>query len=168
MKTNRRNVTIGLAGLGLVGILAGGVGVAAAATETAGTPNPQPTTSACPFGGARGMGYGLHRMADAENTPFTAAASYLGLSQDALREQMRDGKSLADIAKARSKSVSGLKDAMVAAVKKNLDADTTLTADQKAAILARITSRIDQMINTAHTPGAGFGRRGGPMRGFAR
>ncbi|MGZ6854908.1 MAG: hypothetical protein ACXVGC_12740, partial [Mycobacteriaceae bacterium] len=82
-------------------------------------------------------------MASGQNSPVAGAASYLGLSQTDLHEQREAGKSLADIAKAQGKSVPGLEDAMVAAVKGNLDANTTLTADQKTAILTKVQSRID-------------------------
>src|SRR3954453_22548417 len=63
-----------------------------------------------------------------------AAATYLGLSEDALRTQLQNGKSLADVAKAQNKDVAGLKSAMKAAVTKQLVqavADQKLTADQK-------------------------------------
>src|SRR5215203_4604134 len=50
-----------------------------------------------------------------------AAAKYLGLSSDELRTQLESGKSLADIAKARGKSVEGLIQALVDDAKKHLD-----------------------------------------------
>src|SRR5689334_36348 len=40
-----------------------------------------------------------------------AAATYLGLSEDALHTQLENGKSLADVAKAQNKDVAGLKTA---------------------------------------------------------
>lgn len=168
MKLNRKNMTAGIAALGLLGVLAGGAGVAVAATGSAGAPTPAPSAGACPYGGMPGMGLGTHAMAKGENAPFTAAAAYLGLSQSDLRTQLQDGKSLADVAKAQSKSVSGLKDAMVAAMKKNLDANTTLTADQKNAMLDRMKSHLDTMVDTAHPAGAGMGPRGGRMHGMMR
>src|SRR4051794_20226602 len=79
-----------------------------------------------------------------------AAASYLGLSEDALRTQLQSGKSLADVAKAQNKDVAGLKAAMKAAVTKQLDqavTDKKLTADQKTKILAEIDDRLDDVIN---------------------
>ena len=50
--------------------------------------------------------------------------------------QLQGGQSLADIAAAQGKSVSGLEDAMIAAMTSHLDANTTLTAEQKAALAA--------------------------------
>jgi hypothetical protein len=79
-----------------------------------------------------------------------AAATYLGLSEDALRTQLQSGKSLADVAKAQNKDVAGLKAAMKDAVTKRLDqavTDKKLTADQKAKILADIDARLDDIIN---------------------
>jgi hypothetical protein len=79
-----------------------------------------------------------------------AAATYLGLSEDALRTQLQSGKSLADVAKAQNKDVAGLKAAMKAAVTKRLDqavTDKKLTADEKAKILADIDTRLDDVIN---------------------
>jgi hypothetical protein len=49
-----------------------------------------------------------------------AAASYLGLSRKELRAQTRSGKSLARIATAESKSVDGLKTALVVALRANI------------------------------------------------
>ena len=79
-----------------------------------------------------------------------AAATYLGLSEDALRTQLQGGKSLADVAKAQNKDVAGLKAAMKAAVTKQLDqavTDKKLTADERTKILADIDSRLDDIIN---------------------
>jgi len=79
-----------------------------------------------------------------------AAATYLGLSEDALRAQLQSGKSLADVAKAQNKDVAGLKAAMKAAVTKQLDqavTDKKLTADERTKILADVDKRLDDIIN---------------------
>ena len=162
MKLNRKGVTLGLVGFGLVGALAGGVGVAAA-TGSPGAPTP--SAAAGPFAGMSGMGIGMRGMAFGEHSPMSAAASYLGMSQTDLRTQLQAGKSLADVAKAQGKSVSGLEDAMVSAVTTNLDADTELTTAQEKAILTMVHSRIDTMVNTIHKPGSGIGPMGGRMNG---
>jgi uncharacterized protein YaiL (DUF2058 family) len=91
-----------------------------------------------------------------------AAASYLGLSEDALRTQLQDGKSLADVAKAQKKDVAGLKAALKAAVTKQLDdavADKRLTAEQRTKILADIDARLDDVIDNTRP-------KGGPRFGF--
>jgi hypothetical protein len=81
---------------------------------------------------------------------FDAAATYLGLSEDALRTQLQAGKSLADVAKAQNKDVAGLKAAMKDAVSKQLDqavTDKKVTADEKTKILADLDTRLDDLIN---------------------
>jgi hypothetical protein len=165
MKVTRKGVTVGLAVAGLAGALAGGAGVAAAATSTpASAPTSAVPVSSAPsaypghFGGMYGAAFG-------ENSPIAAAAKYLGLSQADLQAQLQAGKSLADVAKAQGKPVSGLEDAMVAAIKTNLDANSTLTAAQKTAILAVVKGHIDTMVTTAHSPGACTGPMGMGMRG---
>ena len=140
MKLNRKSVTLGLVTLGLVGGLAG-AGAAWAATS------PTPATNSAATG-PMGNGHcrGMTGSMFGENSPMAAAASYLGLSTTDLRTQMQSGKSLADIAKAQGKSVAGLKDAMVTAMKRNLDANTTLTAQQKADMLAEMKEHLDAML----------------------
>ena len=79
-----------------------------------------------------------------------AAASYLGLSEDALRTQLQSGKSLADVAKAQNKDVAGLKAAMKTALTKRFDqavTDKQLTAAQRTKILAEVDERLDDLIN---------------------
>ncbi len=168
MKLNRKRVTFGLVGLGVAGALAGGAGVAAAAGPSSSAPSPSGTSTAAPCGDEAGGVDGMRGMAFGEHRPMSAAASYLGLSQDELRTELQSGKSLADIAKAQGKSVSGLKNAMIAAVKTNLDANTRLTDEQKTTILAELTSRIDTMVITIHQAGAGLGPMGPGMGRMGR
>lgn len=164
MKINRKNAVLGLVGLGIAAALAGGVGVAQAAGPT---PTPPTTAVYGPGAGMRGMA-GMHAVTGAQGTCLSAAATYLGLSESDLQSRLRDGKSFADVAKEKGKSVSGLQDAMIAAAKKALDADTTLTAEQKADRLEQIKSRITTMIDREHGPGMGYGRQGGRMHGGQR
>jgi hypothetical protein len=49
-----------------------------------------------------------------------AAATYLGLEPEELRERLRDGDSLADIARAEGKSVEGLEEALLAQAKERI------------------------------------------------
>jgi hypothetical protein len=79
-----------------------------------------------------------------------AAAKYLGLSQSALRDQLQDGKSLADVAKAQSKSVDGLEQAILAAQKADLDkavSDKRITQSQADRIYDDLKDRIDDVVN---------------------
>lgn len=81
---------------------------------------------------------------------FEGAADYLGLTEEQLHEQLRDGKSLADVAKARNKDVAGLKAALKANLTKKLDEavkDGHLTAAQKTRILENVDERLDDVIN---------------------
>ena len=90
-----------------------------------------------------------------------AVASSLGLSQTELQQRLQSGESLADIAEAEGKSVSGLKDAMVSELKTNLDSNSTLSSDERAEAVDQMTSRIDTMLNATHTPGEGMGMGSG-------
>jgi hypothetical protein len=51
----------------------------------------------------------------------SAAADYLGLTVEEIRERLADGETLAEIAKAEGKSVDGLVDAFLAEAKERLD-----------------------------------------------
>jgi hypothetical protein len=94
-----------------------------------------------------------------------AAAACLGLSEDQLRAQLESGKSLADVAKAKGKSVEGLVDALVADAKKHLDeevAEGHLTKSQAEQMLSRLVDGIQAMVNGERLhilPGPGFGFR---------
>ncbi len=177
MKLTRKHVVTGLAAAGLMaGALAAG-GVALAST------NPAPTlataASATPSYGP-GTGYcgGIYGMWSGQQPVMKAAAGYLGLSLTQLRAQLHAGKSLADIARAQGKPVSGLKDAILAAMTSRINADTALTAQQKAAMINQVSSHLDTVINMdmGHMPGAGTGTgmgwhmtgTGSPMGGMWR
>jgi hypothetical protein len=81
---------------------------------------------------------------------FDAAASYLGITPAQLKAQFADGKSLADIAKAKGKSVDDLETKIQDAVKAKLDAavkNKDITASQESKILSELKSRIDDIVN---------------------
>ncbi|MGN6378214.1 MAG: hypothetical protein ACTHNU_04625 [Gaiellales bacterium] len=81
---------------------------------------------------------------------FDAAATYLKLSPHALFQQLRSGKTLAQVATAQGKPVSGLEDAMAAAMKSRLDQavkDGHLTATQEKTILAHVKTMVDDIVN---------------------
>jgi hypothetical protein len=105
-------------------------------------------------------------MAFGEDSPMAGAAGYLGLSTTDLSGQLHKGASLADVAAAQGKSVSGLQDAMIAGMTANLDANTTLTAEQRAADLALMKGHLDVMMTATHSSGAGFGPMGAGMGGM--
>lgn len=96
-------------------------------------------------GGPRGHGFG-----GPHHGPFDGAADYLGLSEEQLREALRDGRSLADVAKERNTSVDGLKAALKRALTERLDKavkDGHLTEAQKQEFLERADERIDAVVN---------------------
>jgi len=79
-----------------------------------------------------------------------AAATYLGLTDPELRAQLDAGKTLAQIATDKSKSVDGLLAAMKAAAQKELDAAVAagrLTTAQEQKILAGLTQRLTDLVN---------------------
>jgi polyhydroxyalkanoate synthesis regulator phasin len=85
-----------------------------------------------------------------------AVASYLGLSESELRTQLVAGKTLAQIATAQGKSVSGLKDVIYADAKSNLDqavANGKLTASEEQTMLADLKSHLDDIVNNTGPPG---------------
>ena len=99
-----------------------------------------------------------------------SAASYLGLTNMQLLQQLHSGKSLARIATAKGKTVAGLEQAMIAPLKKALDAAVrakAITSARENQIVGRWTSRLDQEINQKGLPSAPrpfF--RGGPGRPY--
>jgi polyhydroxyalkanoate synthesis regulator phasin len=114
-------------------------------------------------------GHGPGHLAGGE--VFAAAASYLGLTEAELRTQLED-QTLAEVAKAKGKSVSGLVDAMVGAAEKAIDqavADGKLTKEQadrmKAGLEERMTDHVNGLLGNG---GPGFHGRGfGAMDGGA-
>ncbi len=80
----------------------------------------------------------------------SAAADYLGLTQAELRTKLNAGRTLADIAKARGKSVDGLKQAILDEAEKKLDQlveDGELTQAEADEMLARMKSHIDELVD---------------------
>ena len=79
-----------------------------------------------------------------------AAATYLGITPAQLRNRLMAGKSLAQVAGERNKSVDGLKSAIEVAVKKKLDqavASKHLTQTQEDEILSGLRSRLGEIVN---------------------
>lgn len=103
--------------------------------------------------------------------PLKAATSYLGLSTTQLMSDLRGGKSLADVAKAQGKSVSGLEQALISAETTRLDKAVSagrISKAQEQTRLSRLTAEIDALVNRAglvHGPRLGSGRWGGPQQG---
>lgn len=108
-------------------------------------------------GGSRHGGPG-HHFANLD-----AAASYLGVTEAALRTSLAGGSTLAEIAKDKGKSVDGLKAALVTAAKAEIAQavkDGRLTEAQQTEILAGLPSRIDDLVNGRLGPRGDHGPRG--------
>jgi hypothetical protein len=79
-----------------------------------------------------------------------AVAKFLGLTEAQLRDELMSGKSLADIAKDKGKSVDDLKAAIKDGVKGRLDdavKDKKLTQAQEDEILKGLDSHLDDIVN---------------------
>ncbi len=103
----------------------------------------------------------------------SAASAYLGLTAAALRTDLQNGKTLAEVAKAQGKSVDGLVAAMVASQKKRLDSAVSsgfLTQAQAQQIESTMAARMQDLVNGVRPRfggaggGQGFGL-GGSGRG---
>jgi polyhydroxyalkanoate synthesis regulator phasin len=105
------------------------------------------------------------RMGDAHL--MESAATVLGISADDLMTQLRDGKSLADVAEAQGISVDKLKTDLLAQVKTELGtlvSDGKITQSQADDVYSRTESNIDTIIN-ATGPFGGRCPPGGPGPG---
>ena len=92
------------------------------------------------------------------------AAQYLELTPRALRAELHSGKSLAQVATTRGKSVDGLKQALLGALKARLDAHVAagkLTAQRAQQRLARGPAYVDRLVNRVWTTKAARPHRGG-------
>ena len=172
MNRNTKRLVTGLAATGiLTGTLVGG-GVALASSGPAAPA--AATVAAAQYGpGWCDYGLGLHlgpmaSLHNGQQPVMSAAATYLGLTQTQLRDQLQAGKSLADVAAAQGKTVDGLKNAILAAVTAQVNTSTRLTAEQKAALTAEVKSHLDEIVTAVHPlgsgpygPGMGHGYRGG-------
>jgi polyhydroxyalkanoate synthesis regulator phasin len=78
------------------------------------------------------------------------AAEYLGMERREMFRALSNGKTLADLARERDKSVDGLIDAMVEATEKRLDeavAEGKLTEADKNQVLGDVRERITRLVN---------------------
>jgi hypothetical protein len=171
METNRRRLLTGLAAGGVLAAALTGGGVAIAATSSApaaaatgavlaatGTPG-SPSSAAVTAPNGRHAGGSFRRFArrhpHVARSAFRSAAGYLGLTPEQLRAQLRDGKSLAQVAAARGKPVPGLENAILAGAVKAIDAHTGWTPARKAAVTARVKSHLNAVVNATFPYGIG-------------
>jgi len=181
MRINRRSITLGLT----VGLLAGGAGGALAATSTRTSTTGTPATKTwggngvwagnggwdrygsgagwSGYGGA--SGYGDVGATTFRGTTVRAAARYLGLTTSGLKSRRRPDTTLAELAISEHKSVAGLESAIVAAISRNVNSNTALSAGQKAAIIANAKERAGSIVDNTWPVrgGGGFGPYNSPM-----
>ena len=118
--------------------------------------------------GSPGRGFGAGPLGFPGVFGLGAAGSYLGLSNTQLFQQLQSGKSLAQIATAKGKTVAGLEQAMTAPIKKALDAAVArkaITAAREKQILSRLSAGLTQRINQKGLAAPSFRRgffRGAP------
>jgi hypothetical protein len=95
-----------------------------------------------------------------------AAASYLGITNAELRSELESGKTLAQVAQEKGKSVDGLVQALYDAAKQRLDAAVSagrLTQSQEDSILSELKQHITNFVNGVRPhDGHGFFRAGPP------
>jgi lambda repressor-like predicted transcriptional regulator len=105
----------------------------------------------------------------AATDPLGTAADYLGMNEPDVREGLRDGKSLADLAEDKGKSVDGLKQALRDAIREDADRavdDGALTREQADLLVEKLSGAVDELVEHGRA-GFEFGFRGpgfGPDR----
>lgn len=99
-----------------------------------------------------------------------SAADAIGISRGELIEELRDGKSLAQVAQEHNVSVDALKNAMLQDARERLDqavADGKLTQERADEIYANFQSRIDDLVHRTWPrrlgPPFGHGHGWGPF-----
>jgi polyhydroxyalkanoate synthesis regulator phasin len=93
--------------------------------------------------------FGFHKGIGVHFTLDTAA-KYLGMTDEELHTSLESGKTLAEVAQEKGKSVDGLIDAMVTAATKELDeavAAGRLTKERRDAMVADLKERITELVN---------------------
>jgi lambda repressor-like predicted transcriptional regulator len=92
------------------------------------------------------------------------AADYLGIDGADVREALRDGKSLADVAEEKGKSVDGLKEALHDAIRKDADQaveDGVLTNRQADRLVEKLGNAVEKLVDGSLTGGFDLDLRGG-------
>jgi lambda repressor-like predicted transcriptional regulator len=88
------------------------------------------------------------------------AADYLDMDRADIGEALRDGKSLAELARDRGKSVDGLKEELRAAIREDADQaveDGVLTKQQADRLVKKLSGAVDGLVEKGGDPGLEFG-----------
>jgi polyhydroxyalkanoate synthesis regulator phasin len=91
------------------------------------------------------------------------AADYLGVDLADLRKELSDGKSLADVAKDKGKSVDGLEQTLRDAIRADADKaveDGKLTKEQADRIVEKLSATVDELVEHGGGPILRFHERG--------
>jgi hypothetical protein len=87
------------------------------------------------------------RLLRARGLVLSASATYLGTTVESLTAELQAGKSLAQVAAVKGKSVEGLEDALSDAFAERLERATRLSEEQRAKVLERFEARVEQIVN---------------------
>ena len=121
------------------------------ATDSSGSDDPARDHGSCVRFRGRGLG---------------AAAEAIGITVDELREALRDGQTIADVAEANDVDVQAVVDALVAQRETKIDelvADGRIDEERAAALKETLPDRVTAMVNGERP--AGFGGPGHGPRG---
>lgn len=80
-----------------------------------------------------------------------AAAGYLGVPREQLAQELRSGKSLAEVAAARGKSAQGMREAILTAAERDLAGrvqEGQITPAARDRLLGNLKQQIDQILQT--------------------
>lgn len=110
-----------------------------------------------------GRGFGHH--GQRHGPALDTAAAYLGLTEAELRDALREGTTLAGIARDEGKSVDRLVAALVAAAQERLDQAVehgTLTKERRDELAAGLEERLTAVVNAERPAFRGHRGFGGP------
>ena len=158
-------LTGALVGGGVAGAVLGipGISGAQSTTSEATTTTVAPNRGAMPPG-ERHFGRGRGGARGAEGAVLAKA---LGISETELRDQLRSGKTIAEVAKAKGVDVQKVIDALVSDASARIDqavTDKHITAERAASIKEGLKDRITHVVNDGFKGGHGFGERDGGFR----
>ena len=145
MTLNRKHILASMAAAGIAASALAGGGAAFASAATA--RSPVTATARAPASVLRGTGCSAKGKMWASHPVPKPVADYLGLSQAKVSSELMSGKSLADVAKAQGKPVSGLKTTILATATSQVNASTSLSTAQKAKVISDVKSHLDAIVN---------------------
>ena len=146
-------LTGALVGGGVAGAVLGipGISGAQSTTSEATTTTAAPNRGAMPHGARHfGRGPGFSRGAEG-----AVVAKAIGISETELRDQLRSGKTIAEVAKAKGVDVQKVIDALVADASRRIDqavTDKHITAERAASLKAELEDRITHVVNEGLGP----------------